>query len=832
MKIYVKNVQGMNSLGKKHVELNNARKFDISFLVETKLTVDARQGIRGKWRYREGVFLSGAQGARRGVLTLFAERIAIQHLEDAADGEGQFCVNVFVWEGATYLVVNFYGDPDLDVNARNTINRLYNSVENLRNRYQVDQIIVGGDFNFVLDDVDTKSTSRKPQAEARWETIMQEWELYDVAQVLHDVPEHTYYRHRREDCSARYDRFYVTRDLLVGMKLEVMKRSGDHAPVMIEFRATKRGSSMWSFDDGILKGIEGVQKIHETIASVLRPLVGDDDIEVGQLQFLVDFEVHCPIEILSKIVEKVREKMMAETKRRKRTYLAKEEEQLVRMINAREEMRRNGNDENIEAFERERECLRLLQNARARKAADANYTQYAVAGERMTAYFFKINAGGKASREIRKLHVNGQVLEDEEVERHMFQKFDRMARRDERVGRESIEQFLGEELAATVKKVDEEQQLMLDVGFSEDEIEKVVGKLKKVSAPGPLGISNNLLKAMTPLIKTILMEAGNKLFFSEEMVEIPKWLFHRKVVFILKPGKPITDEDSYRGLSMLENIFKVYSKIIGDRMAKVLRSIQDKNQYGFTAGKSCMEPTRTILDVVRYAHHSGQPLVVLSTDIYKAFDCVDYQHVENCLEFYGYPERYRKAFMRLVRNGTLQFEINGHLSGDYDLEKGTGQGDPKSCYCYNTAVAPLNEFLSRDPLVPRFKVGEEEVNPVYYADDNAPLLAGDNMDRIIVVLEKIASFEGVSGLRLNLSKCEIMTVNCDQEAVDRLLALTGMKQVQQMKNLGVIIHQSGEAREVDNIRPVVEKMSHIAERYSMVGSTPIGRALYATFLLS
>ena len=96
--------------------------------------------------------------------------------------------------------------------------------------------------------------------------------------------------------------------------------------------------------------------------------------------------------------------------------------------------------------------------------------------------------------------------------------------------------------------------------------------------------------------------------------------------------------------------------------------------------------------------------------------------------------------------------------------------------------------------MPRFKIGDEEVNPVYYADDNAPLLAGDNMDRIIVVLEKIASFEGVSGLRLNLSKCEIMTVNCDQEAVDRLLALTGMKQVQQMKHLGVIIHQSGEAR--------------------------------------
>ena len=106
------------------------------------------------------------------------------------------------------------------------------------------------------------------------------------------------------------------------------------------------------------------------------------------------------------------------------------------------------------------------------------------------------------------------------------------------------------------------------------------------------------------------------------------------------------------------------------------------------------------------------------------------------------------------------------------------------------------------------------------------------MERIIGVLDKIASYESVSGLRLNLSKCEIMTVNCNQEAVNNLIARTGMKHVQQMKHLGVIIHQSGEAREEDNIRPVVEKMNHIAERYSTVGSTPIGRALYATFLLS
>ena len=66
-------------------------------------------------------------------------------------------------------------------------------VEGLRNRYQVDHMIIGGDFNFVLFNEDSHSTSRKPQAEARWVTAMQDWNVYDVAQVLHNIPEHTYF---------------------------------------------------------------------------------------------------------------------------------------------------------------------------------------------------------------------------------------------------------------------------------------------------------------------------------------------------------------------------------------------------------------------------------------------------------------------------------------------------------------------------------------------------------------------------------------------------------------------------------------------------------------
>ena len=374
--------------------------------------------------------------------------------------------------------------------------------------------------------------------------------------------------------------------------------------------------------------------------------------------------------------------------------------------------------------------------ARASAADEANYVQYATAGERMTGYHFRIMGKGKASRDIRNLLHNDQVLEGEDVAKHLSEKLAALAMADPNVGGMSIEQYLGD-LAQGVRKVPDNMRERLSILITIKEVEDVVNGLKDVSVPGPSGITNKLLKAMLLSIKTILVHAGNKLLFGDE-TEIPEWIFHRTVVFILKPGKKEDDSDSYQGLSMLENIFKLYAKIIGDRMAGVLKHVQDPHQFGFIEGRSCCEPTRSIIDVMAYAKQTGLPCIVISTDIYKAFDSIDIQHMEMCLRFYGFPDEYVKAFMLLSCNGTCQFEVNGFLSEKHKPERGTGQGDPKSAFAYNLCVSPMNEVLSE---VPRFKVGDKEINPVYFADDNATMFKGDDVGAVINVLIKIASFE-------------------------------------------------------------------------------------------
>jgi hypothetical protein len=70
--------------------------------------------------------------------------------------------------------------------------------------------------------------------------------------------------------------------------------------------------------------------------------------------------------------------------------------------------------------------------------------------------------------------------------------------------------------------------------------------------------------------------------------------------------------------------------------------------------------------------------VVLSTDFSKAFDSVSLSHIENCLQTYGFQQKYVTAVMQMAKGGTVQYEVHGELFNYFEIFKGTGQGDPEA----------------------------------------------------------------------------------------------------------------------------------------------------------
>merc|ERR1711994_130568 len=98
-------------------------------------------------------------------------------------------------------------------------------------------------------------------------------------------------------------------------------------------------------------------------------------------------------------------------------------------------------------------------------------------------------------------------------------------------------------------------------------------------------------------------------------------------------------------------------------------------------------------------------------------------------------------------------------------------------------------------------------------------------------IDKIIDYEKVAGLKLNLRKCDVMTVNCEQDLVDELIRRTGMKLVTKARHLGLTIENTGELKKEDNLKPIIEKMNQTNSVYNTSLATPIGRSLYAKFLL-
>ena len=844
MKILSLNVAGMNNAGKQAGILSLCRSYNVSMLQETKLKRHSLPVIQAKWGLNKGqVFMAGLPTARRGVITIFHRHCEAVHVYHKEDVLGQFLINIAVIKGNSYLFANVYGDPDTDVDCTLTFHRLSVCIENISLVYQFDHIIMAGDFNCALNGSDYRTLTRsKPSAEARLSTLVNDFQLFDIEELCRDQPRFTYFRTNMESTCARYDRFYTSLDMSQGSSVVYLndKRDGDHMPIVLLTEERPPNAPSWSFTDILLKSDQFCIELKSVIKEVLASFIEDDvtDFPFETVQYQLDFSQVSSNEVLDLLISKLVTFCKNATAVRRQEMKDKESEALRELVEARDAFNNTPtpSPEVLTRYETAKANLRSNQELRAERLADRHLTNYALHGERMSQYHFSRVRPGRAGREIKKLFVNGRLLCDldhrEEIVEHMAKKFEDLSCRDPNAAQVSIQEFLGPQLSDSIPKWTEEQQSELKAAVTEDELYSIVKDLKNFSAPGPLGISNRLLRFIFPMTSYILVDIANR-FMDPDWSRLPSaWFYHRKVVFIPKPGKDPQSEDSYRGLSMLENIFKLFSKCYGDRLGRVLRTIQTSHQFGFTAGRSAQEASRCVSDAIAAARQSGVPLIAISTDVYKAFDQVSHEYMRHCLDFHGAPPEFILAFMRLMCNGTVSYEINGQTSRTVNVENGTGQGDPKSSYAFNLAVNPKNYLLEFGADIPRLELFGTPIPTSSFADDDLILLNGTDAQAIVRAINKINSFYHVSGLRLNLSKCELMSINCDPTVVLDVLNQTGMKHVIQFKHLGVFIDNRGRATYEDNIRPLEASLRGLINSFSTSQSTPLGRSLYAKFLLA
>ena len=101
-----------------------------------------------------------------------------------------------------FLVANIYGDPCTNLNSFNIMTRFNTTIELFS--IVIDHFL-GVDLNFVLHSYDTRSTSSKPRAQNKFATLVNTYNIFDIAALHSNSPTHTYFRHHHKHTTAKYD---------------------------------------------------------------------------------------------------------------------------------------------------------------------------------------------------------------------------------------------------------------------------------------------------------------------------------------------------------------------------------------------------------------------------------------------------------------------------------------------------------------------------------------------------------------------------------------------------------------------------------------------------
>jgi hypothetical protein len=95
------------------------------------------------------------------------------------------------------------------------------------------------------------------------------------------------------------------------------------------------------------------------------------------------------------------------------------------------------------------------------------------------------------------------------------------------------------------------------------DVQEAIRSLKVGKAPGPSGIPNRVLKHLPMRAVLLLVQIFNAVLRNHHFP--PAWK-HARVISILKPGKDPAQPSSYRPISLLDTVGKLFEKILLTRI--------------------------------------------------------------------------------------------------------------------------------------------------------------------------------------------------------------------------------------------------------------------------
>jgi hypothetical protein len=347
----------------------------------------------------------------------------------------------------------------------------------------------------------------------------------------------------------------------------------------------------------------------------------------------------------------------------------------------------------------------------------------------------------------------------------------------------------------------------LETPFEEREVMEVVKGMNRDKAPGPDGFSMAFFQDCWDVLKSDIMGVFHDFHAHSKFVKSLNATF----IALIPKISGATDLKDYRPISLVSGIYKIIAKVLANRLKKVLEKIVSEPQNAFVKGRQILDSVLIANECVDSRINSGIPGVICKLDIEKAYDHVNWSFLLYMLRRCGFGEKWCSWIDFCISSARFSVLVNGSPAGFFSSSRGLRQGDPLSPLLFVVVMEALSKMLTvsvNRGLFSGFSVGSRNsvavnISHLLFADDTL-VFCGANPDHLRYLRVCFLAFEGVSGLKVNLSKSELVPVG-NVVDVEGLADILGCRVSSlPLKYLGLPLGASFKAKPIWN--GVIEKI--------------------------
>ena len=195
--------------------------------------------------------------------------------------------------------------------------------------------------------------------------------------------------------------------------------------------------------------------------------------------------------------------------------------------------------------------------------------------------------------------------------------------------------------------------------FSKEDYRKGIATLKNNKAAGIDGVPVEQLKNLGPKTHKWLLPMLNNCFTHNKSPTI--WR-KSNIIAILKPGKDSAIPQGYWPISILCHTYKLYERLILNRIAPTIEEHLIKEQAGFRPGKSCTSQLLNLTQHIEDDYQVGKVTGTAFVDMSASYDTVN--HIILIQKLYNTTQDSKlcRVMQNLLSNRRLYVELNKDCS--------------------------------------------------------------------------------------------------------------------------------------------------------------------------